>query len=116
MNNLVPVIRCLNNFRRYSNSYKYLSFGALMFLVWQVVFHVLVKITDGSIVNNRILIAFAIVVFIIGAIILLKAFWDFYQVVIKNVFSSDNINKPIWLYDSFLILYILTCIILSVCS
>lgn len=115
MNNLVPVIRCLNNFRMHSNSYKYLSFGALIFLIWQVTFNVLVRIYGGGIVNNKILITFAFIVFIIGAVILLKAFWDFYQVVIRNIFSPEKINKPIWLYDSFLVLYILTCLILSFC-
>lgn len=116
MNNLVPFLRCLNNFRIHSNSYKYLSFGAIIFLIWQVTFNILVKITEGSIINNKILIAFAILVFIIGMIILFKALWDFIQVVIRNIFSQENINKPIWLYDSFLILYLITCFILHFLS
>ncbi len=116
MNNLVPVLRCLNNFRMHSNSYKYLSCAALMFLIWQVTFNILVKVLGGDIVNNNILITFAFIVFITGAIILFKGLWDFYQVVILNKFSSENINKPVLLYDSFFILYILTCAILSLIS
>lgn len=115
MNNLTPVIRCLNNFRKHSNSYKYLAFGALIYLVWQITFNILVKISDGDIINNKVLITFAFIVFIAGAVILLKAFWDFYRVVIKNVFSPDKTNKPLWLYDSLIILYLLTCLILSFC-
>ncbi len=116
MNNLVPVIRCLNNFRTHSNSYKYLSFSALIFLVWQVSFNILVRISDGNIVTNKIVLTCAFTVFIAGIIILIKVLWDFYQVVIKNNFSSEKINKPIWLYDGFLILYIITCIILHLIS
>lgn len=85
-----------------------------MFLIWQVTFNVLVKVLGGDIVNNNILITFAFIVFITGAIILFKGLWDFYQVVILNKFSPDKLNKPVWLYDSFFVLYILTCIILSI--
>ena len=113
MNNLVPVFRCLNNFRMHSNSYKYLSCAALMFLIWQVTFNMLVWFLGGDIVANKILITFAFIVFITGAIILFKGLWDFYQVVILNKFSPDKLNKPVRLYDSFFVLYILTCIILS---
>ncbi len=116
MNNLIPVARCLNNFRLHSNSYKYLSFGALIFLIWQVTFNVLVKCLGGDIVNNKILITFAVAVFLIGVVIIFKAFWDFIQVVIRNIFSKENLNKPIWLYDSFLILYLITCLILHFLS
>lgn len=116
MNNLIPVARCLNNFRLHSNSYRYLSFGALIFLVWQVTFNVLVRKFGGDIVNNKILIAFAVAVFLIGIVILFKAFWDFIQVVIRNIFSQENVNKPIWLYDSLLILYILGCVVLNFIS
>ena len=116
MNNLVPFLRCLNNFRTHSNSYKYLSFGALIFLTWQVTFNVLVRKFGGEIVNNKILIAFAVAVFLVGVVILFKSFWDFIQVVIRNIFSQENINKPIWLYDGMLILYILGCVILNFIS
>ena len=85
-----------------------------MFLIWQVTFNILVKVLGGDIVNNNILITFAFIVFITGAIILFKGLWDFYQVVILNKFSPDKLNKPVWLYDSFFVLYILTCIILSI--
>ena len=85
-----------------------------MFLIWQVTFNVLVKVLGGDIVNNNILITFAFIVFITGAIILFKGLWDFYQVVILNKFSPDKLNKPVWLYDRFFVLYILTCIILSI--
>ena len=84
-----------------------------MFLIWQVTFNILVKVLGGDIVNNNILITFAFIVFITGAVILFKGLWDFYQVVILNKFSPDKLNKPVWLYDSFFVLYILTCIILS---
>ncbi len=113
MNNLVPVLRCLNNFRMHSNSYKYLSFGVLIFLIWQVTFNTLIKVFGGNIVTNKILITCAFIVFIAGVAILIKGLWDFYQVVIKNVFSPENINRPVWLYDSFFILYILACVIFS---
>ncbi len=116
MNNLIPVMKCLNNFRLHSNSYKYLSFGALIFLIWQVTFALLIKNFGGNIVNNKILITFAITVFLIGVIILFKAFWDFIQVVIKNKFKQERVNKPIWLYDSLLILYILGCVVLNFIS
>lgn len=113
MNNLVPVMRCLNNFRVHSNSYKYLSCCLLLFLVWQISFNILVKIYGGSIVTNKIIIFIAYTVFIIGVIILVKALWDFYQVVIRNVFSSEVINKPIWLFDSFIILYLIVITVLA---
>lgn len=99
------LLQYFKDFRLYSNSYVFLSIGAVIFIIWQLTLKLLVS-HNPNIVNNVFIIIIAYIVFFFGLSIIVKTCIDFIKIC-KGKVSKSHLNKPIWLFDSILILYVI---------